>query len=171
MAGLATGAVVADGRPVVDAVACRQPRGVLEAVRRESLTAAEVREVVDLLLSSSTREQKQLVLEKPRQALSQARGGPTRSWDPRLSTAGSRVARKLVSLSRVQCVRRRPSPCGRAFRPAFRRTPPPHCPDDGPTPVRSIEPRLADSWNSELVRSSQPTAYERNIASTVFMGR
>jgi ParB-like chromosome segregation protein Spo0J len=71
---------------------------VLEAVRRESLTAAEVREVVDLLLSSSTREQKQFVLEKPRQALSQARGGPTRSWDPRLSTAGNRVARNLGGL-------------------------------------------------------------------------
>jgi hypothetical protein len=71
---------------------------VLEAVRRESLTAAEVREVVDLLLSSSTREQKEFVLEKPRQALSQARGGPTRSWDPRLSTAGNRVARKLGGL-------------------------------------------------------------------------
>ena len=71
---------------------------VLEAVRRESLTAAEVREVVDLLLASSTREQKAFVLEKPRQALSQARGGPTRSWDPRLSTAGNRVARKLGGL-------------------------------------------------------------------------
>jgi len=38
------------------------------------------------------------VLEKPRQALSQARGGPTRSWDPRLSTAGNRGARKLGGL-------------------------------------------------------------------------
>jgi ParB-like chromosome segregation protein Spo0J len=71
---------------------------VLEAARRESLTAAEVRGVVELLLSSSTREQKEFVLEKPRQALSQARGGPTRSWDPRLSTAGNRVARKLGGL-------------------------------------------------------------------------
>jgi len=71
---------------------------VLEAARRESLTAAEVRAVVELLLSSSTREQKEFVLEKPRQALSQARGGPTRSWDPRLSTAGNRVARKLGGL-------------------------------------------------------------------------
>jgi ParB-like chromosome segregation protein Spo0J len=68
---------------------------LLEAVRRESLAASEVREVVDLLMSTSTREQKEFVLEKPRQALAQARNGPTRSWDPRLSTAGNRVARKL----------------------------------------------------------------------------
>ena len=80
----------------------RLPRGnqveLLECVRRESLTVAEIGEVVDLLLASSTREQKELVLEKPRAALSQARGGPTRSWDPRLSTAGNRVARKLAWL-------------------------------------------------------------------------
>lgn len=73
-------------------------RELLECLRRESLTAAEVREVVELLLASSTREQKEFVLEKPRQALSQARGGPTRCWDPRLSTAGNRVARKLGGL-------------------------------------------------------------------------
>jgi ParB-like chromosome segregation protein Spo0J len=71
---------------------------LLETVRRESLTASEVREVVDLLLASSTREQKEFVLEKPRQAVAEARGGPTRSWDPRLSTAGNRVARKLSFL-------------------------------------------------------------------------
>jgi ParB-like chromosome segregation protein Spo0J len=71
---------------------------LLETVRRESLTAAEVREVVDLLLASSTRQQREFVLEKPRQAVAQARGGPTRSWDPRLSTAGNRVARKLGAL-------------------------------------------------------------------------
>jgi ParB-like chromosome segregation protein Spo0J len=71
---------------------------LLETVRRESLTAAEVRDVVQLLLGSSTREQKEFVLEKPRQALSQARGGPRPAWDPRLSTAGNRVARKLGAL-------------------------------------------------------------------------
>jgi ParB-like chromosome segregation protein Spo0J len=80
----------------------RLPRGnqveLLECVRRESLTVAEIGEVVDLLLATSTREQKEFVLEKPRAALSQARGGSTRSWDPRLSTAGNRVARKLAWL-------------------------------------------------------------------------
>ncbi len=77
----------------------RLPHGnqleLLECLRRESLTTGEIREVVDLLLASSTREQREFVLEKPRQAISQARGGPIRSWDPRLSSAGNRVARKL----------------------------------------------------------------------------
>jgi ParB-like chromosome segregation protein Spo0J len=80
----------------------RLPRGnqreVLECMRRESLSVVETGEVVDLLLASSTREQKEFVLEKPRQALAQARGGPVRSWDPRLSTAGNRVVRKLAWL-------------------------------------------------------------------------
>jgi len=77
----------------------RLPHGnqleLLECLRRESLTTGEIREVVNLLLAASTREQREFVLEKPRQAISQARGGPIRSWDPRLSTAGNRVARKL----------------------------------------------------------------------------
>lgn len=71
---------------------------LLETVRRESLNSGEVREVTQLLLAASTREQKEFVLEKPRQAVSQARGGPVRSWDPRLSTAGNQVARKLAWL-------------------------------------------------------------------------
>jgi ParB-like chromosome segregation protein Spo0J len=77
----------------------RLPHGnqleLLECLRRESLTTAELREVVELLLACSTREQREFVLEKPRQALAQARGGPLRSWDPRLSTAGNRLARQL----------------------------------------------------------------------------
>jgi hypothetical protein len=73
-------------------------RDLLECFRRECLSVAELGEVVDLLLAASTRQQKEFVLEKPRQALSQARGGPTHSWDPRLSTAGNRVARKLGCL-------------------------------------------------------------------------
>jgi ParB-like chromosome segregation protein Spo0J len=77
----------------------RLPRGnqgeCLESVRREGLSVGEVRGVVDLLLASSTREQKDFVLSKPREALAAAHGGPIRSWDPRLSTAGNRVARKL----------------------------------------------------------------------------
>jgi len=88
---------------LLSATAARQllrlPQGnqgeVLECLRREALTVAELREVVDLLLAASTREQKAFVLEKPRQALAQARGGPRRAWDPRLSTAGNHVARKL----------------------------------------------------------------------------
>jgi ParB-like chromosome segregation protein Spo0J len=75
------------------------PRGnqseLLETVRRESLTTSEVRDVMRLFLAASTREQKEFVLEKPREALRQASAGPTRSWDPRLSMAGNRVSRKL----------------------------------------------------------------------------
>jgi ParB/RepB/Spo0J family partition protein len=75
------------------------PRGnqseLLETVRRESLTTGEIQDVIRLFLAASTREQKEFVLEKPREALTQARGGPTCSWDPRLSTAGNRVSRKL----------------------------------------------------------------------------
>ena len=71
---------------------------LLETARRESLNSGEVREVMQLLLAASTREQKEFVLEKPRQATAQARGGPVRSWDPRLSTAGNQVSRKLAWL-------------------------------------------------------------------------
>jgi ParB-like chromosome segregation protein Spo0J len=88
----------------------RLPRGnqgeLLECIRRESLTVTEVRGVVDLLLASSTREQKEFVLEKPRQALAQADGRLKRSWDPRLSTEGNHVSRKLAwlldNLSRME---------------------------------------------------------------------
>jgi ParB-like chromosome segregation protein Spo0J len=80
----------------------RLPHGnqleLLECMRRESLTTGELRDVAGLLLACSTREQRGFVLEKPRQALAQARGGPVRSWDPRLSTAGNRAARKLFWL-------------------------------------------------------------------------
>lgn len=80
----------------------RLPHGnqleLLECIRRESLTVGEIRQLADLLLASSTREQKEFVLEKPRQAIAQARGGPVRSWDPRMSTAGNRVSRKLAWL-------------------------------------------------------------------------
>ena len=51
---------------------CGNQKECLECVRRESLTAGEVREVVDLLLASSTREQKEYVLAKPREALAAA---------------------------------------------------------------------------------------------------
>lgn len=79
---------------------------VLECARRESLNVAEIGEVVDLVLASSTRQQKEFVLEKPRQALAQARGGTPRCWDPRLSSAGNRVSRQLAwlldNLSRME---------------------------------------------------------------------
>lgn len=71
---------------------------VLAVTRRESLTAAELRGVVDLLLASASREKEEYVLQKPREALRQAEGVVVAAWDPRLSAAGNRIAKQLGSL-------------------------------------------------------------------------
>jgi ParB-like chromosome segregation protein Spo0J len=88
--------------PTVARQLTRWPAGnqtdVVETARRESLTAAEVRGVVDLLLASGTDQKRAFVLEKPRQALQQYEGNATRSWDPRMSPAGNRIARQLAML-------------------------------------------------------------------------
>jgi hypothetical protein len=85
--------------PTVGRQLVRLPAGnqveALAAARRESLTAEELRGVVDLLLASGTREKTAFVLEKPRQALRQVQQPTIRSWDPRLSSAGNRVSRQL----------------------------------------------------------------------------
>lgn len=70
----------------------------LAAARREGLSALEIRGVADLLLAARSREQVQFVLEKPRQALRQAAGEIVRGYDPRLTTAGNRIARRLAVL-------------------------------------------------------------------------
>jgi hypothetical protein len=71
---------------------------VLETGRRNSLTAAELRGVVDLLLASGTREKTAFVLEKPRSALREVQAVEVRGWDPRLSAAGNRVSRQLAAV-------------------------------------------------------------------------
>ena len=71
---------------------------VLETGRRDSLSAAELRGTVDLLLVSGTREKAAFVLERPREALREAQAGEVRGWDPRLSAAGNRVSRQLAAL-------------------------------------------------------------------------
>jgi ParB-like chromosome segregation protein Spo0J len=71
---------------------------VLTVVRRESLSAAELSGVVDLLLASATREKEVYVLSDPRRALRQAQGQSPPSWDPRLSPAGNRICKQLVVL-------------------------------------------------------------------------
>lgn len=71
---------------------------VLQVTRRDGLNAAEVRGVVDLVLASASREQEEHVLAKPREALQQAQGSTPRIWDPRLSAAGNRLARRLAVL-------------------------------------------------------------------------
>ena len=70
----------------------------LATAREAALTSAELSGVVDLLLASSTGEQKALVLQEPRRALRQVHGSYVPSWDSRLSTAGNRVARQLGAL-------------------------------------------------------------------------
>ncbi len=70
----------------------------LAAARRESLTAQELRGVVDLLLASGTRAKTEFVLEKPRQAVCQAQGVLVRPWDPRLSPAGNRISKQLAAV-------------------------------------------------------------------------
>jgi hypothetical protein len=69
---------------------------VLAATRRESLTAAEVGGVVELLLAAQSPEQEDYVLTQPREALAQRQGGGPRAYDPRLSPAGNRLARLLA---------------------------------------------------------------------------
>jgi len=71
---------------------------LLISIRRDDLSASEVRQVVDLLAGCTTREQREFVLLKPRQAIRAAAGGVTRSYDPRLSVAGNRLARRLAAL-------------------------------------------------------------------------
>lgn len=77
----------------------RLPRGnqsdALQTAREASLTSRELSGVVDLLLASSTQEQTSLVLSDPRQALQQAQDCFVHHWDPRLSVAGNRVAKRL----------------------------------------------------------------------------
>lgn len=70
----------------------------LSVARREGLTEAEFRGVTDLILAAKSREQVEFVLEKPHQALRQASGEMVRGHDPRLSTAGNRIARRLAML-------------------------------------------------------------------------
>jgi hypothetical protein len=80
----------------------RLPRGnqaeALKTTRDKSLTSRELSGVVDLLLASSTGEQTAFVLSDPRQALRQSGEGYVHHWDPRLSVAGNRVAKRLALL-------------------------------------------------------------------------
>ena len=71
---------------------------LLIAIRRDGLSTMEVRQVVDLLIGCATNEQKEYVLLKPREAIREATGGITRGYDPRLSLAGNRLARRLAAL-------------------------------------------------------------------------
>ena len=88
--------------PAVARQLTRLPRGnqaaALQTTRECSLTSRELSGVVDLLLASSTQEQTAFVLSDPRQALRQSGEGYVHHWDPRLSTAGNRIAKRLALL-------------------------------------------------------------------------
>ena len=77
----------------------RLPTGNQEALlaltRRETLTAQEVSNVIDLLQGAS-QEQAAFVLGKPREALALVHGMPTALRDPRLSRPGNWLAKHLT---------------------------------------------------------------------------
>ena len=77
----------------------RLPQGnqaeVLDAMRREALSGAEVKGVVDLCLGCADRSQQQYILAHPREALSQAKGIAQPGHDPQLSEAGNRVWKRV----------------------------------------------------------------------------
>lgn len=65
---------------------------------RPGLTSRELSDVVDLLSASSTTEQTDFVLSKPREALRQSQIEYAHHWDPRMSVSGNRVAKRLGML-------------------------------------------------------------------------
>jgi len=77
----------------------RLPEGnqaeVLEAIRREALSSAELNGVVDLWLGCAERRQQEYLLHHPREALSQAKGTLAAAHDPRLSEDGNRVWKRV----------------------------------------------------------------------------
>jgi ParB/RepB/Spo0J family partition protein len=77
----------------------RLPQGnqaeVLDTMRREALSGAEVKGVVDLWLGCADWSQQQYILVHPREALSQAKGLSHVGRDPRLSEAGNHVWKRV----------------------------------------------------------------------------
>jgi ParB-like chromosome segregation protein Spo0J len=76
---------------------CNQ-NAAMQCATEHALTSRELGETVKLLQASCTHEQTQFVLEKPRQAIRQSQDHYVHHWDPRLSTAGNRAAKRLGSL-------------------------------------------------------------------------
>ena len=66
--------------------------------RLASLTADELRGVVDLLQASGARQKTEFILEKPREAVQQARAVAVPAWDARLSPLGNRISKQLAAL-------------------------------------------------------------------------
>ena len=75
---------------------------VLEAIRRETLTTAEMAGVVDLWFGCAAEQrQQEYLLRHPREALSQAKGTLPTAHDPRLSEDGNRVWKRVGLLMDV----------------------------------------------------------------------
>lgn len=70
----------------------------LVTATQAALSSRELSDVVDLLCASSTNEQTDFVLTKPREALRQSQDTAIHHWDPRMSPAGNRVAKRLALL-------------------------------------------------------------------------
>lgn len=88
---------VTAARALVRLPAGNQPE-VLAAMRRAGLTAAELDGLVGLWQAASGRAQQEYLLDRPREALQQARHEGGWAHDPRLSRAGNRLARRLSQL-------------------------------------------------------------------------
>ena len=86
---------VTAARSLVRLPAGNQPE-LLATLRRDKLTAAELDGVVNLLQAAPGQSQEEYILAQPRQALRQAREETGWAWDPRLSSSGNRVARRLT---------------------------------------------------------------------------
>jgi ParB/RepB/Spo0J family partition protein len=84
-------------RALVRLPAGNQPE-VLGTFHRHELTAAELEGVVDLLAAAPGRSQQEFILAQPRRALEQAHQETGWAYDPRLSRAGNRVARRLAAV-------------------------------------------------------------------------
>ena len=70
-------------------------KAALSTSTAASLTSREISEVIDLLTACSTTEQTDFVLSKPREALRQSQADYVHHWDPRMSSSGNRVAKRL----------------------------------------------------------------------------
>ncbi len=68
---------------------------LLEVIRREALTVHELTGVVDLLLQAPSPVLQQYIVDAPREALTQAHSRCLPSRDPRLSTIGNQVWKRL----------------------------------------------------------------------------
>ena len=77
----------------------RLPRGnqneAMRSAAHAALTSRELSDMVDLLIASSTQQQAQFVLEQPRKAIAQSQDHHIHHWDPRLSAAGNKIAKRL----------------------------------------------------------------------------